>query len=330
MASGVVTACTDVHSWSFGGAVPLARAPARDPFCSTVVAQHRWNPVLSDDLLNKGVYLLANPEKPEAVEALGALKSFLTNKCTIAGTQAGLDGHRAVESGADAIVVLGGDGTLIGVVRSLGEDQLPLIGVNMGKLGFLAEYTIDEFKDGYEAALADASLISRRSLLEVVVTRNSGARSVSFAVNDCVIQAGPPFRAISLELFLSGSQLTTVTGDGLIVCTPSGSTAHNLSAGGPIVQAEVDAIVMTPLAPHSLTHKPLVIDRESDIEIRACTTNHWTTAIVDGQVSFPIEPGDVVSIRRAAVDCRLVRNPQYAKWHKLVTKLHWGRGISYD
>jgi NAD+ kinase len=121
-----------------------------------------------------------------------------------------------------------------------------------------------------------------------------------------------------------------VSGDGLIVCTPSGSTAHNLSAGGPILQPGVDAIVLTAMNPHSLTHKPLVVERESVIDIHASDVSDGTTTIVDGQVSFSLRPGDRVSIKRFDADFQLVRNPLYAKWHKLVTKLHWGRPPSYD
>ena len=140
-----------------------------------------------------------------------------------------------------------------------------------------------------------------------------------------MIQAGPPFRMIRLGITINGQDLTEVAGDGLIVCTPGGSTAHNLSAGGPILAPDVDAIILTSMNPHSLTHKPLVIGREAVIDIHALAVNPGTTAIIDGQVSYPLQVDDRVTIRRFETDWRTVRNPIHPDWHKLVSKLHWGR-----
>ena len=276
------------------------------------------------------VYFLSNPDRSEAAEALQELRAFAESRCAVVGTCCGLDGRAAVKAGADRIVVLGGDGTLIGVARSVGEHQIPLIGVNVGTLGFLAEFSVEEIKDRFDQAIADDAMISRRTVLRIAIHADGAERETSLAINDCVIQAGAPFRIIRLGISINGHHLTEVGGDGLIVCTPTGSTAHNLSAGGPIVQTGVDAIVMTPLAPHSLTHKPLVVERESVIDIVAREVNAGTTAIIDGQVSCPLKPGDRVSIRRFESDLLLVQNPQNAKWHKLVTKLHWGRSPSLE
>ncbi|MCH8967438.1 MAG: NAD(+)/NADH kinase [Planctomycetes bacterium] len=272
------------------------------------------------------VYFLGNPDKESVGPVLEELLSFAGSRCHVVGSQLGLDGQPAVVAGADRVIVLGGDGTLIGVARSLGENAIPLIGVNVGKLGFLAEFSLEELKDSFDAALCDDTLVGRRTALWVTVQRNGRANETSMAINDCVIRAGSPFRLISLGILLNGEQLTEVRGDGLIICTPSGSTGHNLSAGGPIVQPGVDAIVLTPLNAHSLAHKPLVIERETVIDILASTVNEGTTAIIDGQVSYALEPGDRVTIRRFESDYLLVRNPRYARWHGLITKLHWGRG----
>lgn len=289
---------------------------------------------LFDDMVetptNRRVYLLGNPDKPETAAALVELEAFAARCCTVIGAAPELDGRRAVEGQADRIVVLGGDGTLIGVARSLGSRQIPLIGVNVGKLGFLAEFSIDELRDCFDRAMSDDALIGRRGILKVQVHRQGAVRDTSLAINDCVIQAGPPFRLISLGVSIGGEHLTNVDGDGIIVCTSSGSTAHNLSAGGPIMQPGVDAIVLTPMNPHSLTHKPLVIERDSVIEIDARRVNEGSMAIIDGQVSYPLESNDRVTIRRFEKDFMLVRNPRYAKWHNLVTKLHWGQSPNYD
>ena len=276
------------------------------------------------------VYFLANPDKPDAEAALRELREFAEPRCTVVGSQLGLDGGAAVDAGAEYVVIIGGDGTLIGVARSLGSNQLPLIGINVGKLGFLAEFSVAEFKDHLAQILTDEALIRRRMVFEVGIQQNGDTRSRSIAINDCVIHAGAPFRPISLGMTVSGTRLTEVIGDGLIVSTPSGSTAHNLSAGGPILQPGVEAIVLTPLCPHSLTHRPLVIERESIVEVSALRVNEGTMAIIDGQVSFPLQEGDMVTIRRFGTHMLRVRNPIHARWHNLVTKLHWGRAPNYD
>jgi len=279
---------------------------------------------------NRRVYFLGNPDKKNAAGVLADLKALAATRCEVVGAALGHDGKGAAAARPDRIVVIGGDGTLIGVARSLGEMQIPLIGVNVGKLGFLAEFSVEELTHHFDRAMTDDSLIRRRTVLQVTIERGGQVTDRTLAINDCVIQAGPPFRIIRLGIAINGEHLTRVGGDGLIVCTPSGSTAHNLSAGGPIMQPDVDAIILTPLCPHSLTHKPLVIGRESVIEIVADAVNEGTTAIIDGQVSFPLRNGDRINVRRFSTDCLLVRNPQYAKWHKLITKLHWGQSPTND
>ena len=285
---------------------------------------------MSDDKVKRRVYLLANPDKPEAARAMRAAENFQVESVEIVGSAVGVDATDAVKAGVERIIVFGGDGTLIGVARSLGAKQLPLVGVNIGKLGFLAEFSPDELKESFERIIRDDTLVTRRIALHVTVRHNGGVRDTSLAINDCVIHAGPPYRIIRLGVSINGEHLTTVGGDGLIVCTPSGSTAHNLSAGGPIVQPSVPAIVLSPMNPHSLTHKPLVVESDSTIEIHASEVNEGSTAIIDGQVTFPLQPGDRITVRRFESDYLLVRNPLYARWHKLVTKLHWGRSPSYD
>ncbi|RME40219.1 MAG: NAD(+)/NADH kinase [Planctomycetota bacterium] len=271
------------------------------------------------------MFFLANPDKPEAAQAMRDLVSFVRGRCDVAGAREGRDAGEAVALGADRVVVLGGDGTLIGAVRSLQGEPIPLVGVNVGKLGFLTEFSMEEFRRSFDRIVTDETLVHRRTMLRVRVQSNGVKRDPVIAVNDCVIQAGPPFRIIRLDIGINGEPLTELAGDGVIVCTPSGSTAHNLSAGGPIMQAGVDAIALTPLAPHSLTHKPLVIERDAVIDVRAAQVNPGTTVIIDGQISFPLEPDDCVTVTRSDRDFLLVRNPACSQWHNLIGKLQWGR-----
>ncbi len=278
---------------------------------------------------SRRVYILANPDKPEAVAALEQVGSLVSKTCELIGAECGTDGQAAVDAKADRIIVLGGDGSLIGVARSLGSNQIPLIGINMGKLGFLAEFSIDEVDADFARFLKDDTLITQRTMLRVDISSNGRSAESLLAVNDCVVQAGPPFRIIELGVSIGRTRLTVVGGDGMIVCTPGGSTGHNLSAGGPIMQSGVEAIIITPLNPHSLTHKPLVVEGEAEIEIEAIRANEGTTLIIDGQVSCDFSEGDRVTVRRADSDCLIVRNPRHTRWHKLVSKFHWGRSPNY-
>jgi len=288
-----------------------------------------WETDVSDPRPRR-VFLLANPDKPDAGRVLDELRQFAAGRADVVGAAHQIDARSAVPDGVDRIVVLGGDGTLLGVARSLVGRQIPLIGVNLGKLGFLAEFSVEEVKTHFEAAVSDDSLVSRRAMLDVAVERQGAPVASVLAVNDCVVQMGPPFRMIQLDVAVDGSHLTRMRGDGLIVCTPSGSTAHNLSAGGPIMQPDVQAIGLTPLNPHSLTHRPLVIDADGRIEIHASAVNGGTAAIIDGQVSIPLQRDDIIRITRHAELFQLVRNPTHAKWHNLTTKLYWGHNPAYE
>jgi NAD+ kinase len=276
------------------------------------------------------VYFVAAPKKPRALAALDDLLAFAADRCKVAGHGVDVEGAASIASKVDRVIVLGGDGTLIGVVRSLGDHQRPIIGVNVGKLGYLAEFSLEELKKCFDLATGDDQLIARRTLLTMSVTRNGSTCHSGILVNDCVVQAGSPFRMITLGVSIDGNPLTDVAGDGAIVCTPTGSTAHNLSAGGPIMQGEVDAIVLTPLCPHSLTHKPLVIDSSARIEIHARQVNRGTTLIIDGQLSFPLRHDDVITLQRFSEDFQLVRNPLFPPWRNLMTKLRWGQPPNYE
>jgi len=272
------------------------------------------------------VFILGNPAKSEVHSALAELRTFVGEHAILAGAELTLDGGLAVQADADLAIVLGGDGTLLSVVRSLGERQIPLVGVNFGKLGFLTQFTVRQVKEHFAALVANGNLVTRRSMLAVRIEYADGSDPfTSLCVNDCVIHGGPPFRVVCLTVTLDGHKLTDVCGDGLIVCTPTGSTAHNMSAGGPLLMADVDSIVLTPLNAHSFSHRPIVISATSRLDITPVQVNPGTTAIIDGQVQRPIRPGDRVIIERSRQQWCMVRHPQRPPWHNLVTKLRWGR-----
>ncbi|HUW81492.1 MAG TPA: NAD(+)/NADH kinase [Phycisphaerae bacterium] len=270
------------------------------------------------------VLLVADPRRQHVGEASARLQEALRGKADVAQLAWSKQTERIDGKGVDLLVVLGGDGTILSVARALGDQQVPVAGVNVGKLGFLAEFSVDGLIRCFDQLAADGCHVGRRMMLDVRSCPKSGQGFVSLAVNDCVIQAGPPFRMIELSIDVDGQHLTDVAGDGLIVATPSGSTAHNMSAGGPIVEAGVDAFCLTPICPHSLTHRPVVVAADHEIEVVVNHANKETTAIVDGQFSTSLAGGDRLLIRRAKQTLLLVRNPEQTRWRTLVTKLKWG------
>ncbi len=232
----------------------------------------------------------------------------------------------------DFAVVLGGDGTIISAAKNLSEARVPVIGVNLGKLGFLAEFSIDEFRQMYADIVSGKAPVERRMMLGCRVSqRSEGGREkfCSKAVNDVFVAAGPPFRVIELKIAVDGREVASCVSDGLIVSTPTGSTAYNLSAGGPILDGSMEAMVITPICPHSLSFRPIVIDAASVIEIRFSRINDGTTVSIDGQVSSGLAIEDVVRIAREQSSFLVVNNPMRTSWETLATKLGWARRPRY-
>ena len=274
---------------------------------------------------HRRVAILRNPDKPEAEAILASLVARLNDRAEVAATGLVADAESLAQARPDRIIVLGGDGSILAVARALEHQQVPIVGVNFGKLGFLAEFTLDELFENIDAILDDPAVVSRRMMIEATITRDGATVTRSLAVNDCVVHAGPPYRMIELSISVGTHHLTNVSGDGLVLATPTGSTAHNMSVGGPILQPGTQAIVLSPISPHSLTHRPLIVEAESTIEVTACRVNPGTTVVVDGQVSLPLYVGDRLSVQRSDHYFQLVQNPGQPPWHTLTTKLKWGQ-----
>lgn len=271
------------------------------------------------------VFIVGHERKPEVKGALEALTKGLTQQAQIVGTSLGVRADELAGIEADFVIVLGGDGTILATARALGHRALPIIGVNLGKLGFLAEFSVAELVDQFAVVTSEPSLIGKRMILEV---QHRGEPVL--AINDACVLAGPPFRMIELECYINGERLTRMSGDGLILSTPTGSTAHNMAVGGPILLPTVRAIVVTPMAPQSLALTPIVVDSDSIVEVRVLRVNEGTTLLIDGQLSSSLEEKDVLRVRRFGEDFRLVHNPCCPHWHTLVTKLRWGQTPSYN
>jgi NAD+ kinase len=229
----------------------------------------------------------------------------------------------------DFAVVFGGDGAILSAARQLSETNVPIIGVNVGKLGYLAEFSVEELKTLFDRVTSDKSLTEKRMMLACnVVTEGSTAFS-GVAVNDVVVTAGHPFRMIELQITIEGQPVSSCVGDGLIISTPTGSTAYNLSAGGPILSANLSAVVITPLCPHSLSFRPIVISAERKIEIQVLRINSGTTVTLDGQVSKNLNLSDVVRVEKHRGWLSVVNNPERTQWDTLATKLSWGSKPNY-
>jgi NAD+ kinase len=226
------------------------------------------------------------------------------------------------------VLVLGGDGTLLSMADAIGRAALnvPILGVNFGSLGFLTEVTLPELYPALEAALAGKARIEDRMTLNATITRVKSGPTSDFAVNDVVINKGARSRLIELEISVGDGLVMSVRADGLIIATPTGSTAYNLSAGGPIVQPNVEALVLTPIAPHTLTNRPVVIPASSSIRVKPMMDDLDEVFVTfDGQTGCELRAGDEITVCRAREPMRLVRPATRSYFEVLREKLNWGR-----
>ncbi|HZV94363.1 MAG TPA: NAD(+)/NADH kinase [Candidatus Nitrosocosmicus sp.] len=223
----------------------------------------------------------------------------------------------------DLLLVLGGDGTLLSMARLVGDLNVPILGVNLGGLGFLTALTADELFPALEALLRDELLVEERIMLAARISRQGERLSEYVALNDVVITKSAMSRIINLEVSVAGEFATAYRADGLIVSTPTGSTAYCLSAGGPIVFPTMDAVVLTPICSHTLTNRPIVLPARERIDV-TLLSDQDVMLTLDGQVGFALRRGDTVEIHRAAARIRLLRFPQKHFFSVLRTKLKWG------
>jgi NAD+ kinase len=287
--------------------------------------------------MSRSVLLLVNRSKPKVLEALDEVRAILSEHSTIAAEYDTQDDSPLEDAhGADLIMVLGGDGTLLSQARRTVHLGLPVVGVNFGHLGFLAEYDLESLRTQADYLLKADSLDCRNRLMLTVSVFSPDSEAPRFtgvALNDCVITAGPPFRMIEMHLSLDGVPGPLLKGDGVIVSTPTGSTAYSVSAGGPIISPSVEAITVTPIAAHSLGFRPLVVAGKTKITFDVLRANstldcaddaiEGTTLVLDGQVMHPLRTGDTLRFSRLGRPLRLVRNPRRSYWATLMHKMLW-------
>ena len=233
--------------------------------------------------------------------------------------------EKQIRDRAELVVVLGGDGTLISVARLFSSRQVPIVGVNLGSLGFLTEITVEQLYPVLEQCLADSHRITERMMLDVSVTRGDQEISRCQVLNDAVINKGALARIIELEARVNDDFLTTFKADGLIISTPTGSTGYSLSAGGPIVQPLMKCVLITPICPHTLTNRPIVLSYQSVIRITVKSSfDEMVYLTLDGQVGVELQEGDCIKISRAETTTALVTSPEKDYFAILRAKLKWG------
>ena len=224
----------------------------------------------------------------------------------------------------DIILVFGGDGTFLGAAREACRHGTPLLGINLGGLGFLTEITVDEIYPMMERILSGDYEIEGRCMLKTSVRRGRAKAKHYEVLNDVVINKEAEARIIDLAIYIDGSHVTTYRADGIILSTPTGSTAYSLSAGGPIVYPTLPVTIITPICPHTLTNRPLVVPNELKVEIKITTEEPDTYLTLDGQIGMRLRTGDIIEVKRSDTLVKLIKSPFRDYFTILKTKLMWG------
>lgn len=272
-------------------------------------------------------------EKPQALQLAADLSAWLQARnveVLVDAEMAKLAGlpnavaRSALPGQVDLILVLGGDGTLLSVARLVGSHGTPVLGINLGSLGFLTEVAVDEVYPSLERVLNGEGHCERRMMLTCRVFRGAEVIAENHILNDVVINKGALSRLIELETVVDGMLVTTYRADGLIVSTPTGSTAYNLSAGGPMIHPTMECMVLTPICPFTLTNRTIVLGAGADLFITLVSESGDCFLTLDGQVGFGLQLGDRVEVRRAPYDFMLLRSLTRSYYEIARTKLKWG------
>ena len=280
------------------------------------------------------VGLVAKPDAAEAQSVILELLDFFGSRgltVVLEKETAGLVPAASVAAArksdlpgqVDLLIVLGGDGTLLSMARAVGDLGVPILGVNLGGLGFLTATTLEEMLPALDTLLSGGMEVEERMMLSARLVRGGQAIGEYIALNDVVITKSAMSRIIDLAVSVGGRHAISYRADGLIISTPTGSTAYNLSAGGPILFPTMDAVVLTPIAPHTLSNRPIVVPAAQRIEV-TLRVEQDVMLTMDGQVGVPLREGDAVEVQKAAARIRLVRFPQKDFFSVLRTKLKWG------
>jgi NAD+ kinase len=288
----------------------------------------------------KRIGIILKPHQPEALKTICELVVWLAERnIKLTGgpeiereriehqTGCGVDEleHENIAANVDLILVLGGDGTMIATARMIGDQEVPVLGVNYGGLGYLAEFRIEELYTALESILAGNYRLDRRVMLAVELRSGDAPAQFNRVLNDVVINKSALARIIEIEAYLNRQYVNSFRADGLIVSTPTGSTAYNLSAGGPVIFPSMNAVVITPICPFTLSNRPIVVPDDAEIELLLKTDNEEVALTLDGQVGHPLKVEDRVAIRKSRTTFNLIQPMNRNYFDVLRDKLRWGR-----
>ena len=278
--------------------------------------------------------LFGNPGKPELPEAVATITDFcreanidvLATKdlAAVVGPEINVLAKEKLVAAADVIIALGGDGTMLRAARVLGLSEVPLFGVNLGSLGYLTDVPLDELRQALCQLAEGKFSLEERLRVQCTVWRHDLEFASASALNDLVVNMGPLPRALDMEMRLDGDSLGRFLGDGVIVSTPTGSTAYNLSAGGPICHAAVECLLVAPICPHSLGIRPLIVSKDTQIELLLHETGEGALLTADGQKANVLANGDRLVFGQSEIRIRLIKFPQSNFYRVMRHKLKWG------
>jgi Predicted sugar kinase len=281
----------------------------------------------------KKIGIVANIEKEKIADHVKSLKKWLEEKGVKVFLEMEISGKITLDDGlkgndlarkSQLVVVLGGDGTMLRAARILAGHKVPILGINMGSFGYLTEVNLNEIHSTLELVIRGEFVAEKRMMLNVSIKHDRTVTNVGDVLNDVVINRGNMSRMNELELAVDGEYLTTYKGDGLIVSTPTGSTAYSLSAGGPIVFPGKDLIIINPICPHTLTNRPIIFSEDSNLKIALWSKDKGAMLTLDGQEAYKIISGDVVTIKKSKHIIKLVLSPYRSYGKILRSKLGWG------
>jgi len=282
-------------------------------------------------LMIRVIGLVAKYEEPKAAEIASWLVPWLKEKGKRVLVEPGMArmggrscGKKEMARKADLIVVLGGDGTLLSIARLVERPEVPILGVNLGGLGFITEVAVEELESILAKTLAGNFSVEKRMTLEIQIHGKKGGHRKFRVLNDAVITKGARARIIDLETHVGKEYLCTYRADGLIISTPTGSTAYSLAAGGPILYPSLGAIVLSPICPHTLTNRPIVVSSKSTVRVRLRSSGDTVFLSPDGQEGVLLNNDDVVEVRDYKVPVSLVKAPSRSYFEILRNKLKWG------
>jgi NAD+ kinase len=280
----------------------------------------------------RSVLVLADGDKPQVLTLLRELERWLTRRVARVAVERELEAFDRARAAAaprpDLVVVLGGDGAILGAVRAFQDDPVPTLGIHLGRVGFLASIEAAHWREALEEALEGRAVVEPR--MRLLVDLDSAQPAHAVALNDAVVTRGAFQGMLSITLRVGSHWVTNYRADGLVVATPSGSTAYSMAAGGPILAPSMQAFVVSPVSPQALSHRPLVVDGTEALELHLSKAAGLTTLVVDGQGFYPMSEGDFVRVRRHPVPYPLLTRAGFDPFTRLRERLGWRGSIEPD